>query len=65
MMSLVNNVGVAQSSQKTAVRAHQSEFWTVLALLCIAALALVVASAILAPMPIGSGTGSETFLVGP
>jgi hypothetical protein len=60
-MSLLHNTGVYQSSNKTADRGH-SDYGFVLALICMA-LALVVASAIFRPAPVG--TGIEITSVGP
>jgi hypothetical protein len=63
IMSVLHNTDVYQSPKETADH-KQSEFWVALALLCAVALALVTASAIVAPAPIG-GISSETLLVGP
>jgi hypothetical protein len=64
MMSLVHDTSAYHSPKVTVDRKHP-EFGVVLALLCVAALALVAASAMIAPAPIGSGITSEIFLVGP
>jgi hypothetical protein len=50
------------SHQKTDLKHHDYGF--ILALICMA-LALVVASAIFAPAPVGSGITSELTTVGP
>jgi hypothetical protein len=64
MMSLAENTSVYQSPKETANHKH-SEFWFALGLLCVVALVLVAASAMIAPAPIDSGISSETLLVGP
>jgi hypothetical protein len=63
MMSFVHNTGIYQDPKETADRKHP-EYGFVLVLICLA-LALVVASAIFTPAPVGSGISVETSLVGP
>jgi hypothetical protein len=62
-MSLLQSTEVNVPQKEDADRNHRG-YGFVLALVC-AALALVVASAIFAPVSIGSGTSNETVLVGP
>ncbi len=61
-MSLLQKTDAYQSQNERTDR--KPEYGFVLALIC-AALALVVASAIIAPAPIGNGTSSDILLVGP
>jgi hypothetical protein len=61
-MSLLQKTDVYQSQKERT--AHNPEYGFVLALIG-AALALIVASAIFAPAPIGSGISSDIVLVGP
>ncbi len=61
-MSLLHKTDVYQSQSETTDR--KPEYGFVLALIC-AALALVIVSAIFAPMRIGSGITGDIVLVGP
>ncbi len=62
-MSLLYKMDVHQSPKETADRKHP-EYGFVFALVCMA-LALVVASAIFTPAPIGSGIRDNISIVGP
>ena len=62
-MSLLHRTDVYQSPNEKADRKH-SEYGFVLALICVA-LALVVASVMFTPAPVGSGIGDEILFVGP
>jgi hypothetical protein len=62
-MSLLHNAGVYQSTNKTNDRKHY-EYGFILALVCMV-FALLVASAIFAPVTISSGISSEISFVGP
>jgi hypothetical protein len=61
-MSLLHKTDVYQS-QKERVD-HRPEYGVVLVLIC-GALALLVASAMFTPAPIGSGISNDILLVGP
>ena len=61
-MSLLHQTDVYRNFGKEDRKHHG--YGLILALFCMA-LAIVVASAILAPTPIGSGINSETWFVGP
>jgi hypothetical protein len=61
-MSLLHQTDVYQGSNEKADRKHGYGF--VLALVCVA-LALVVASVMFTPAPIGRGIGDEILFVGP
>ena len=61
-MSLAHQTEVYRNLRK-ADRKHNG-YSFILVLLCMA-LGIVVASAILAPTPVGSGINSETWFVGP
>jgi hypothetical protein len=63
IMSLLHNAGVYQSTNKTNDR-KRHEYGFILALIYMA-LALVVASAIFAPVTIGRGLSTEISFVGP
>jgi hypothetical protein len=62
-MSLLQSTEVNVRRKEDADRNHGG-YGFILALVCLA-LALVLASAVLAPVSIGSGISSETSLVGP
>ena len=62
-MSLLHQTDVYQASNEKAER-KLSSYGFVLVLLCMA-LALVVASVIFTPAPVGSGIGDEIQFVGP
>ena len=62
-MSLLRNTDVYQGTNNEADRKYP-DCGFVLALICMA-LALVVASAISAPAPVGSGINDEILFVGP
>lgn len=62
-MSLLHQTDVYQGSNEKADRKH-SGYGFVLALICVA-LALVVASVMFTPAPIGSGIGDGFLIVGP
>ena len=63
-MSLVQNTSVYQAPKQIADRKH-SEYGLALALVCIMAVALVAASAVVAPAHIDNGISSEALAVGP
>jgi hypothetical protein len=63
-MSVLHNTDVYQNVKETGDRKHP-QFWVALTLLCAVALALVAASAMVAPAPIDNGISSETLTVGP
>ena len=63
-MSLLHRTDVYhQGSNEKADHKH-AEYGFVLALICVA-LALVIASVMFTPAPIGSGIGDEILFVGP
>jgi hypothetical protein len=62
-MSLLHQTDVYQASNEKADRKH-SAYGFVLALICVA-LALVVASVMFTPAPVGSGFGGGIIFVGP
>jgi hypothetical protein len=62
-MSLLHQTDVYQASNEKAER-KLSSYGFVLVLVCMA-LALVVASVIFTPAPVGSGIGDEIQFVGP
>jgi predicted N-acetyltransferase YhbS len=62
-MSLLHQTDVYQGSNEKADRKH-SGYGFVLALVCVA-LALVVASVMFTPAPVGSGIDDEILFVGP
>ena len=62
-MSMLHKADVYQSGNERADRKHP-EYGFILALVCMA-LALVVASAIFTPAPVGAGVTSEITSVGP
>ena len=62
-MSLLRNTDVYQGTNNEADRKYP-DYGFVLALVCMV-LALVVASAISAPAPLGSGVSDEILFVGP
>jgi hypothetical protein len=62
-MSLLRNTDVYQGTTNEADRKHP-DYGFVLALVCMA-LALVIASAIFTPAPVGSGIRDDTSIVGP
>ena len=62
-MSLAHKTDVFAKPIRDAERKHP-EYGFILALVCLA-LGLVVASAIFAPMPVGAGMNSESWIVGP
>jgi hypothetical protein len=61
-MSFLQETQVYRSLQKADRK--QRGYGFILALLCVA-LAILVASAIFAPTPVGSGISNETWFVGP
>jgi hypothetical protein len=61
-MSFLQETHVFRSLQKADREHHGYGF--ILALLCVA-LVILVASAIFAPTPVGSGISNETWFVGP
>lgn len=61
-MSTLHHTEVYQNLGKANRKHHGYGF--ILVLFCLA-LAIVVAAAILAPTPVGSGINSETWFVGP
>jgi hypothetical protein len=62
-MSLLQKTDVFQGSEEKALRKYP-DYGFVLALICMA-LALVVASVMFTPAPVGSGIGDEILIVGP
>jgi hypothetical protein len=62
-MSLLHRTDIYQGQNEEADRKH-SRYGFVLALICVA-LALVVASVMFTPAPVGSGIGDEILFVGP
>jgi hypothetical protein len=63
MMSFVHNTDVYQGTNSEADHMH-AEYGFVFVLICMA-LALVVASAIFTPPPVGSGIRDDMLIVGP
>jgi hypothetical protein len=61
-MSLLDQTDVYRSLGKADRKYHG--YSVILVLFCVA-LAIVVASAILVPTPVGSGINSDTWFVGP
>jgi hypothetical protein len=59
----MSSVQVYETTKQKADRKH-GDYGFILVLVCMA-LALLVASAIFAPLPIGSGISNQMLLVGP
>jgi hypothetical protein len=66
MLGISNQEGIMSVLSHTHERTHlkQRDYGFILTLVCMA-LALVVASAIFTPAPVGSGIASEITTVGP